>query len=257
MCVFLWNCLQQLFFQEISLPPSVTVAALWHSLCLSVEQIITQSLTVVPHRTILLFSCGSACPRNKVVPTNCSNGVLSSLDSWPWLCVIRVGQRGLEVGPWGLFHSPSHQLISQTPFTPQENLHYCAILNWAAFELAFHHSPIKSSFACQYHLCLAFLTIVFVLCPILGLAICFLNAEEYIFPIYDSFFFLSDIITTMWLHHYPGIVKRNVIRVAAWKHHTYCTYVCNTMVEFKHFLFKSHSDDTIITYCHARCGHPL
>lgn len=43
------------------------------------------------------ISPASACPRNKVVPSNCSNGVASSLDSWPWLCVIRVGQRGLEV----------------------------------------------------------------------------------------------------------------------------------------------------------------
>ena len=42
-------------------------------------QIISLSLTVVA--LSLSLSHGSACPRNKVVPSNCSNGVPSSLDS--------------------------------------------------------------------------------------------------------------------------------------------------------------------------------
>lgn len=113
------------FFHQVSLlqrrslrpPPQCLSEQSWRESCRSSLTVPLSSLTpaspLCPHPP----SRGSACPRNKVVPSNCSNGVLSSLDSWPWLCVIRVGQRGLEVPPQGLFNSPSHQSIPQIQFT--------------------------------------------------------------------------------------------------------------------------------------------
>lgn len=131
------------FFHQVSLlqrrslrpPPQCLSEQSWRESCRSSLTVPLSSLTpaspLCPHPP----SRGSACPRNKVVPSNCSNGVLSSLDSWPWLCVIRVGQRGLEVPPQGLFNSPSHQSIPQIQFTPTK-LECFAISNWAAFVIS-------------------------------------------------------------------------------------------------------------------------
>lgn len=145
-----------LFCQGESLPPSVTVAALWRSLFVWVvlqrgsrwadRHFVSYCSPPRPCRTVPLLFCVSACPRNKVVPSNCSNGVLSSLDSWPWLCVIRVGQCGLEVAPevsstppvtsqylW--LNSHPGKTSTMVPFQTGQHLNL--------FFFLFHHSPVN------------------------------------------------------------------------------------------------------------------
>lgn len=45
-------------------------------------------------RAAHFLSLPSACPRNKVLLFNCSNGATSSLEPWPWRCMIRAGHCG-------------------------------------------------------------------------------------------------------------------------------------------------------------------
>lgn len=52
-----------------------------------------------PHPLASVRSFASASDRNKVVAFNCSNGSTSSLESWPWRCMIRAGHCGLEAAP--------------------------------------------------------------------------------------------------------------------------------------------------------------
>lgn len=98
------------------------------------------------------LSLASAYPRNKVVPSNCSNGATSSLGSWPWLYVIRAGQCGLEVAPWvSSSCSVNSQYLGLNLFTLKN--HTCfGFSNWAPCKNRFFFFLTPLHILCMYYL---------------------------------------------------------------------------------------------------------